>query len=37
MEALEAAIQKVVPPSKPELVKLNMKAIRIGTGEVSRG
>ena len=37
MEALEAAIQKVVPPSKPELVELNMKAIRIGTGEASRG
>ena len=37
MEALEAAIQKVVPPSKPELVELNMRAIRIGTGEASRG
>ena len=29
-EALDAAIVKVVPPSKPELVELNRKAIRIG-------
>ena len=30
LESLEAAIQKVVPPSKQELVELNMKAIRLG-------
>ena len=30
MEALEAAIEKVVPPSKKELVALNRKAIQIG-------
>ncbi|MCI8815658.1 MAG: 2-oxoacid:ferredoxin oxidoreductase subunit gamma [Angelakisella sp.] len=29
-EALDAAIVKVVPPSKPELVELNRRAIRIG-------
>lgn len=29
-ESLRAAIEKVVPPSKKELVELNMKAIRIG-------
>lgn len=31
-EALRAAIEKVVPPSKKELVELNWKAIRIGAG-----
>lgn len=30
MEALRAAIEKVVPPSKKELVELNMKAIHLG-------
>ena len=30
LESLEAAIQKVVPPSKQELGELNMKAIRLG-------
>jgi len=33
MEALRAAVEKVVPPSKKELVELNMKAIRLGSGE----
>ena len=30
MEALRAGVEKVVPPSKKELVELNMKAIHIG-------
>ena len=30
MEALQAAIEKVVPPSKKELVELNRKAIQLG-------
>lgn len=30
MESIRAAIEKVVPPSKKELVELNMKAIHLG-------
>lgn len=34
MESLKAAVEKVVPPSKKELVELNLKAIRLGIDAV---
>lgn len=35
MEALRAAVEKVVPPSKKELVELNLKAIGLGMEAVA--
>lgn len=35
MEALESAVEKVVPPGKQQLVELNKKAIRLGMEAVS--
>lgn len=34
MDALEAAVKKVVPPKKQELVELNLRAIRMGMDAV---